>query len=189
MRDIADLVVIVWASLFGVSWLWRVTDPDPTRGRVRLSQAEISASQEREPWARAQLAQLATAAGLRSVPSFGVANAGAYYIPLRHRIQVSRAYLARLSDAELRLILAHEVGHTTRRWKAFSRRTKKWRPIVLRCASQDRPQISGDMPWSPLVARTLDRLSARTLFIARRRLDCRVSRAGLPFPSRCQRTS
>lgn len=123
MRDIADLVVIVWASLFGVSWLWRVTDPDPTRGRVRLSQAEISASQEREPWARAQLVQLATAAGLRSVPSFGVANAGAYYIPLRHRIQVSHAYLARLSDAELRLILAHEVGHATRRWKAFARRS------------------------------------------------------------------
>jgi Zn-dependent protease with chaperone function len=57
------------------------------------------------------------------VPSFGVANAGAYYIPLSHRIQVSRAYLARLSDAELRLILAHEVGHATRRWKAFARRS------------------------------------------------------------------
>lgn len=119
MSSLTHILLLIGVIVGCGALLWRVTDQDPKRFRVNLARQEVQASKERESWAANELKLLAQAAGLKKVPSFGVANSGAHYSPLRHRICVSRAYLSRLSNEDLRLILAHEVGHAARRWRTL----------------------------------------------------------------------
>lgn len=127
LRTIAFMINLIKLLLLATTvvgsgvWIWRTTDPDPKRYRASLSPQEIQTSWKRAPWVIAELACLAKAAGLRSSLSFGIANAGAHYSPFWHRVSISRAFLARLSDTDLRLILAHEVAHAARRLQTFSR--------------------------------------------------------------------
>lgn len=119
MHSLTHLLLLVSIVLWCGVLIWLTTDPGPRRFRVRLSKQEIQTSQHRQQWAISELVGLAKAVGLSRAPSLGIANSGAHYSPLRHRIRVSRAYLSRLSESDLRLILAHEVGHATRRWQTF----------------------------------------------------------------------
>ena len=120
-----SVVVHLALALFGTVGscilIWRLADPDPKHLRAALGPQELLAAERRVQWAESMLAALAGAASMHRAPSLGMANVGAHYIPLRHRVCVSHAFLARLSDAELQLILAHEVGHAARRWKTFFR--------------------------------------------------------------------
>ena len=120
-----SVVVHLALALFGTVGscilIWRLADPDPKHLRAALGPQELLAAERRVQWAESMLAALAGAASMHRAPSLGMANVGAHYIPLRHRVCVSHAFLARLSDAELQLILAHEVGHAARRCKTFFR--------------------------------------------------------------------
>lgn len=121
MDGIAQLALVCVLTLGGGVLIWRLTDPDPRRLRARLSNQEMQMAHDRIPWARTTLYSLAVASGCRRVPSFGLANFGAHYSPVWHRIRVSLAFLARLSEADLRVILAHELGHSRRRLQTFFR--------------------------------------------------------------------
>lgn len=110
------LVAIVSGA---VVWIWHATDPDPESGRVCTSIAEQQRADARLPWISAVLADLTARAGIPGFREPRLANFGAHYRPIDHRVCVSRAMCARLDDADLRLILAHEVGHATRRWRTW----------------------------------------------------------------------
>ena len=119
MNSIAQLALVVFCTVGCCILAWRLSDPDPKSLRASLSPQEIRASKRRMQWAESVLATMASSANLAKPPSFGIANCGAHYRPLGHRVCVSQAFLARLSDAELPLILAHEIGHAARRWRTF----------------------------------------------------------------------
>jgi Peptidase family M48 len=98
---------------------------DPVSTRVRTADFE-------DALAHARLAQVVSLVKVYA-PRLGLneqhvsirfCNSGAYAltIPLvrRHVIGISRALLARLSDASLQIIIAHEVAHCSRRSPAIS---------------------------------------------------------------------
>lgn len=115
MSMLAQMVILVILVLVLATVLWRTTDPDPPRYRAKLTDAEHLRAAQRVPWVRSTIRELSRIVGLSHAPSFAVSNTCAYYDPVRHRISTSQALLARLSDAHLTLILAHEVSHATRR--------------------------------------------------------------------------
>lgn len=111
------LFVVVTVTVGTVIWIWRATNPDPVSGRVNVSAVEQQRAVGRLPWIEAELARFSTSAGIAKLRPPKFANFGAHYSPIQHRVCVSRAMCARLSDTDLQLILAHEVGHATRRWR------------------------------------------------------------------------
>lgn len=123
--DMIDAPLVGLAGLLvSIGWmLWSInssTDQDPASERVQLDDSEELAAVARLPWVQSTLNELALQAGVRELRSVRFANCGASYRPVEHRIRVSRALCARLSDQDLRLILAHEVGHAVRRWATLS---------------------------------------------------------------------
>lgn len=119
MSSLTHILLLIGVIMGCGVLLWRVTDQDPKKFRVNLARSEVERSKQMEKWAAIELASLAQCAGLKSAPSFGIANTGAHYSPIPNRICISRAYLCRLSKDDLRLILAHEIGHASRRWATF----------------------------------------------------------------------
>lgn len=113
-----QLVSLLVMVLLSVSSIWRAVDPDRTPGSL-LTAAEIAVAEGRLPWVRQTVDDLALAASVNRLGRTEFASSGARYEPVLHRIFVSRALCARLDDAALRLILAHEVGHAKRRWQCW----------------------------------------------------------------------
>lgn len=114
----AQLVGLVVMVLMSLASIWRAVDPDRTPGSP-LAAAELAAAERRLPWVRQTVDDLALAASVNRLGRTEFASSGARYEPVLHRIFVSRALCARLDDAALRLILAHEVGHAKRRWQCW----------------------------------------------------------------------
>lgn len=111
-------LLVCAAVMVGVSlWIWRLTDLDPVSGREAVSPTEEQYANVRLAWIAAELRDLTNMTGISSLRPPQFANFGAHYVPMLHRVRVSRAMCARLDDADLRLILAHEVGHAARRWR------------------------------------------------------------------------
>lgn len=103
----------------GAVAIFHASDPDPAYNRVAVSEQEKCHAAKRLQWVDQTVLDLAVKARIRPLRATKFANAGIYYKFLRHRVMISRAMCARLSDSELRLILAHEVGHATRRYAGF----------------------------------------------------------------------
>lgn len=143
MNSLTQLLFVAAFAVCAGVLIWRTTDPDTRYFRARLSKQEMQDSQYREQWAIKELVDLAKAAHLSKLPSFGIANSGAHYLPSRHRICLSRAFLSRLSETDLRLILAHEVGHASRRWQTFLRHGAIKEEII---ADRTALQITGSTP-------------------------------------------
>lgn len=123
----ANLTGILWLGVLGVlvcmgvvvAAIWQSTDPDPADARVLVSDDEASLASVRMPWVQETINDLLELAqGPRLRPA-RFANRGAYFSPVANRIRVSRALCARLADQDLRLILAHEVAHATRRARTW----------------------------------------------------------------------
>lgn len=116
------LIGLVCGIACALMAVFHATDPDPAIGRVIISDNEVVTASERLQWVNQTVAELASRAQIKPLLPTKFANAGIYYKPLWHCVNISRAMCARLSDADLRLILAHEIGHATRRystWGAF----------------------------------------------------------------------
>lgn len=95
------------------------TDPDPERLRVSITPDEASLAQERLAWIDATVIEFARRAGIGRLRKTAFANRGIYYQPFFNQFSISRAVCARLSEHALMIILAHEVGHASRRWMCF----------------------------------------------------------------------
>ncbi|MCX7201363.1 MAG: hypothetical protein NTV17_03470 [Burkholderiales bacterium] len=116
------LVGLLGGIACALMWMVHSTDPDPAHRRIAVTNEELTIATERLGWVNETIAGLASSAQIRPLRATKFANSGIYYKPLWHRVNISRALCARLSDADLRLILAHEVGHATRRcatWTIF----------------------------------------------------------------------
>ncbi|HFS0487159.1 TPA: M48 family metalloprotease [Pseudomonas aeruginosa] len=116
------LIGLAFGIACALMWIFHATDPDPAHHRVAVSEEELTTATNRLRWVDQTIAELAAQAQIKPLRAAKLANAGVYYKPLWHRINISRALLARLSDADLKLILAHEIGHATRRcatWASF----------------------------------------------------------------------
>lgn len=100
--------------------IFHATDLDPTLVRVVVSGEEAVTATERLRWVDKTVTELASRAQIKPLRTTKFANAGIYYKPLWHRVNISPALCARLSDADLRLILAHEMGHAARRYSMWS---------------------------------------------------------------------
>lgn len=149
--QLVGLVVMVLMSLASV---WRAVDPDRIPGSP-LTPAEIAAAERRLPWVRQTVDDLALAAGVSRLGRTEFASSGARYESVLHCIFVSRALCARLDDAALRLILAHEVGHSKRRWQCWiASHHEAWRLQEEVLADATALYITGATPqdWSNALA-------------------------------------
>ncbi|MEZ1894510.1 M48 family metalloprotease [Pseudomonas aeruginosa] len=113
------LIGLVLGIACALMWIFHATDPDPAHLRAAVSDEEATTATDRLRWVDQTIADLASVAQIKPLRTAKFANAGIYYKPLWHRVNISRALLARLSDADLRLILAHEIGHATRRFATW----------------------------------------------------------------------
>ena len=123
------LIGLLGLVLASVILLFRVTDGDPARLRVILSDEETALAAKRLQWVNQTIDELARRAMVKPLRSVKYANSGIYYYPLIHRIYISRAACARISDNDLNIILAHEIGHARRRfsgWWLYAL-SKRWR--------------------------------------------------------------
>lgn len=55
----------------------------------------------------------------RTPPAVRISAGATYYAPLSNKLVMSMQHLAYLNDADLRLIVAHEMGHFVRRWRSL----------------------------------------------------------------------
>ncbi len=110
------LIGLVCGIACALVWIFHTTDPDPAHRRVAVSEEEVATATKRLKWVDQTIAELAVRAQIKPLRVTRFANAGVYYKPLWHRVNISQALCARLSNADLRLILAHEIGHATRRY-------------------------------------------------------------------------
>jgi hypothetical protein len=149
-----QLVGLLVMVLMSLASMWRAVDPDRTHGST-LTADELAAAEKRLPWVRQTVVDLALAAGVNRLGRTEFASASARYEPVLHRIFVSRALCARLDDAALRLILAHEVGHAKRRrqcWVASHYEARRLQEEVP--ADETALDITGATPqdWSNALA-------------------------------------
>lgn len=114
---IAGAGLVVGLSTF----IWYSSAPDRPSDRSALSKTEQMTARSRIEWVKSTLLELSEAAKLKEAPRFKIANYGAHYQPVFHRVGLSLALLSRLDEQDLRLILAHEIGHAVYRWDHYVR--------------------------------------------------------------------
>lgn len=116
-----QMVILCAAILLTVKGIIEITDLDPKSEKISTTAEERCVAKARLKWIDEQIAGYAQALGIKSLRPAGYANTGIHYSAFSHRVYIPEAHLARLQDRPLSIVLAHEVGHASRRWQLFAR--------------------------------------------------------------------
>lgn len=84
-----------------------------------MTEAEVENLMTRLKLVQSWIDDFGRAVGMRKAPMVRIANSFVHYSPLTHIVGVPAHHLVNLDAKNLRLIVAHEFGHSLRRWPSL----------------------------------------------------------------------
>jgi Zn-dependent protease with chaperone function len=82
----------------------------------RLTAAEETMLLEQRSKVETWVVEFASRLGKRRPPAVRISPRITYYAPIGNKLVVAAEYLAKMSNEQLRVAVAHEMGHYQRRW-------------------------------------------------------------------------
>lgn len=89
------------------------------RSGVHSTKKGIEQSNRSESLVQAYLNDCIKRLGRGTPPQAVIGGTFVSYSPLPHVVRVPRCFVQEMGDRELQIVLAHEVGHASRRWRSL----------------------------------------------------------------------